>query len=974
MRLRRVPVDYTDPSPPHDLGSMPDPKKWGSMEISQRVKGVSIDIQTLWIALAASFLIAVGCSLLGFLMSPFIRPLDLFIWVLSFLAVWAAGAFVSVFFSGDISLENMFYRIVVPPAVLLSGLLLGEVLGRRSPTALVLGLVMIAFLGYAVHMILSFYRDWLTTDPTLRTNDREMLRRLTLHPNYGLICGFVLLAVVGPSLSIWASMIAAVVLVLFGLFYGRTDPDSFRIFLDKTSEMLGVSYNYPVDRPVAPGVWVPNHPQIIRRCALLGSVLVVTLFVAIAFYAFLPWDLPPLRSTLSETFTTKVHGNWITARSGEALEPHVGPFPEKYTPPVSAEEFTVQARNATPAEASKFRQLAQEVDRGYRENGEEIAAFGDRFLETFPLGWFLVSLAGFSEHPVAYGLAWFWCVLFTFAFVPAFLLATFRHPLERLLVYHPALVETSDQDSHESLWDRYEFRLRTSTHEALDAKTKQVVREADHLLLGFDPWTDYPILIHKPIIDQSHVYIGGGTGSGKTTRPVISLFSTLIRPRTDRLARVAPMPPMVIIDLKGDDVLLEKVIYEATRRAHHDNRELKDVFRFFTTQSGLFTNRFNPFPTFRGGDPSPIQLAQVFLEALNVNYGAGYGTGYFSAHNRSTLRKVLEHHNPHSFREINEILSSRALQGTLDPRQVFEAFELVEAIKALSYYDQMVTQPGDEETAPDVVHMDSVLERGQVVYFHLASAFESTTCQMIANLAVFALYKALVTRSVQRLPIIKTYLFVDEFQRLAGPNFPVILQQARSAGMTAILSNQSIADLDTPKLNLKRPIIDNSDLCIHMAMKDYETMKETTVSSGEEMYDVTSHSESFQETQHGVFRSWTATTSKAKKPRLTFDDLRAYSSDPDMMICEIGKNSGYSQFKGKVIPVRTLPALPFKPPEERGRSPYPTSDQIGVPETAVAKVSPEEVEAKIKANFTEARDQLDERLKNLKEELPDIYA
>ncbi|MCA9450401.1 MAG: hypothetical protein KC931_24980, partial [Candidatus Omnitrophica bacterium] len=286
-----------------------------------------------------------------------------------------------------------------------------------------------------------------------------------------------------------------------------------------------------------------------------------------------------------------------------------------------------------------------------------ILAYGDRFLETFPLGWFLVSLAGFSEHPLKFGLSWFWSVIFTFAFVPAFLLSLIREPFERLLAFHPDLSVLQRSTASEPVWEKYERKLRHSEHEAPDPNdTSLVIREADHLLLGFDPWTDYPILLHRPLIDDSHVYIGGGTGSGKTTRAMVSLFTPLIRPRTDRKGQIEPMPPMVIIDLKGDDTLLEKVMVETEKRAEMEGRPMRHLFRYFTTEGGHPTNRFNPFPTFKGDGTSQIQLVQTVLDALSVNYGPGYGMGYYSSRNRSLLQDIVRKHDPHSFREIYGIL------------------------------------------------------------------------------------------------------------------------------------------------------------------------------------------------------------------------------------------------------------------------------------------------------------------------------
>ncbi|MCA9433550.1 MAG: hypothetical protein KC940_23725, partial [Candidatus Omnitrophica bacterium] len=366
---------------------------------------------------------------------------------------------------------------------------------------------------------------------------------MDVEPNYFLLSGIILLAMVGPFTSLWISISGAIGLISWGLFSGRKDLESLKTFKERIREMLGLAFNYPVNRPEAPGVWVPKHSTPIRRVAMLGSVFVTTLFFAVAFYACLPWDFPPLQSTFSETFRQNIYGSWITSDSSKALEPHIGPFPREYVPPVPKEELRAAASKAPGSKASKYKAAMKRIDAEEAASEAAILAYGDRFLETFPLGWFLVSLAGFSEHPLKFGLSWFWSVIFTFAFVPAFLLSLIREPFERLLAFHPDLSVLQRSTASEPVWEKYERKLRHSEHEAPDPNdTSLVIREADHLLLGFDPWTDYPILLHRPLIDDSHVYIGGGTGSGKTTRAMVSLFTPLIRQRTDRKGKIEQMP------------------------------------------------------------------------------------------------------------------------------------------------------------------------------------------------------------------------------------------------------------------------------------------------------------------------------------------------------------------------------------------------------------------------------------------------
>ncbi|MBU0717858.1 MAG: DUF87 domain-containing protein, partial [Planctomycetes bacterium] len=71
--------------------------------------------------------------------------------------------------------------------------------------------------------------------------------------------------------------------------------------------------------------------------------------------------------------------------------------------------------------------------------------------------------------------------------------------------------------------------------------------ERNHLLAGFNPENDYPILLSRGIL-REHAHIIGDTGSGKTALGITPLVAQLIgRPHTS----------VVIIDLKGDMALFE---------------------------------------------------------------------------------------------------------------------------------------------------------------------------------------------------------------------------------------------------------------------------------------------------------------------------------------------------------------------------------------------------------------------------------
>jgi hypothetical protein len=77
-------------------------------------------------------------------------------------------------------------------------------------------------------------------------------------------------------------------------------------------------------------------------------------------------------------------------------------------------------------------------------------------------------------------------------------------------------------------WQQYVDRLSESEHLSRDKITGGAVREAEHFFLGAEPWLNFPILIHEPIL-YDHTSIVGRTGSGKTSIGMMQLMIQVIR-------------------------------------------------------------------------------------------------------------------------------------------------------------------------------------------------------------------------------------------------------------------------------------------------------------------------------------------------------------------------------------------------------------------------------------------------------------
>ena len=435
--------------------------------------------------------------------------------------------------------------------------------------------------------------------------------------------------------------------------------------------------------------------------------------------------------------------------------------------------------------------------------------------------------------------------------------------------------------SAEPQWPLYVERLTKSSDPL----------EREHLFLGTEPELDFPILLHKPLL-REHCYIVGDSGSGKTSLGIMPILRQLLPDR----------PPLVILDLKGDMAMFEMV----RQMAEANNQR----FLFFTPERGRASCFFNPFQSFGSENRTVIQLCQLFLDALSLNHGEGYGRSYFSRRARALLFDAMTtgERPPVTFPELYERLKILAAS---DPVTQKDTFELVSTIQAMAQYPQLLTNANVEPDPAHTIHMPTLIENGDIAYFWLPSAIESMTAREIGKLALFALLSAAIDRQRERPgePLQQTYLVIDEFQRLAGDNFKIVLEQARSFGIGAILANQSFADLQTPAGDLRSTVQTNTRAKMYFSVNDIETAEFLSKISGDDIavqrsYGFTSN-QSFAPDAFGATRGHGSTDSFSPtiRPRLSVSDIRRYSDAPSTFLLYVSRGSGYTQFHGHPIPV-----------------------------------------------------------------------
>jgi hypothetical protein len=393
------------------------------------------------------------------------------------------------------------------------------------------------------------------------------------------------------------------------------------------------------------------------------------------------------------------------------------------------------------------------------------------------------ALPRWTVVTILQGFAFF--VGVTVAPVGLFLLV-FAATTGRLLVaYHDAL-EADDATEVEPdawPWDRRVGRLLNSKNPL----------ERDHVYLGRSVHGDYPVLLHLKLLQQ-HAHILGDTGSRKTSVGIAPLLSQLIG-RADA--------SVLVLDLKGDKGLFECARHEAARAGL--------PFQFFTNVGDRASHVFNPLRQSHTDTLTIHQQTQPILQALSLEYGEGYGAGYFSAVNEIVLKEYLDHYrSTDSFRRLSDLVKvPQAYQAAGgDPGDWKAARHLAILLDKLASVYPMNLTEDDLRDRPeawrDRIDMPALLEDRRVVYFSLSSAMEPTTVSPVARLALFNLLTAAAQREGRGG---RVYVFVDEFQRIVTENMRLFLEQARSMKLHFILANQTMGQLRGRGLDLVDTVV-----------------------------------------------------------------------------------------------------------------------------------------------------------------------
>lgn len=829
----------------------------------------------------------------GVLLAGFVLGVILPLMRVGVIAVLPASIVIGIFAAFVLMIRRFKFSTIVkvlyvPPLVVTAIAVVGWLMVLRIPFLFIMVGVALWSLKNHGEAIFTFYEEWLLTEPNIRPEARNRHERQRAFSPSVVLAGIVLCeaTIVGFFSHTIALAIASAILIVVFMCQAiwLSQNVSYRRFYRHVMSVMSQYLTYGVQTSGAPGIWRPSQSVTQRRRNLL--ILLATSVLALTY----------------------------------ALDGFMGA------------EFFYEL------------QFKLRIHRGATD-GFFDRAFGLRS----PMGWvFFVIEAAADRRETALLLTFPIALLISMILCPLFFLTTFGFPMYRSMKLYEFVGKAVTKEKRPE-WQWYVDRMRSSSHVTRDPVTGQANHESEHLFLGVEPVAHHPVLLDKRILSE-HAYILGESGSGKTSMGVMPLLLQLIRGDTPgasapnefgrgkiqvaetcqscgatmkvwgparrqtfqcpkcrssleidfakhaRRNPADPPPPMVIIDLKGDPALFHTVREEAEARS-------PGSFRWFTPEQGFSSHVFNPFEDFATAERSVQQVCELFLESLGLAHGDGYGRSYFTRQNRVALLEALRSEPaPRSFQDLMHRLVELE---RLRPDDFSDIAELTSTIRVLMEYPQLALR--HQLVKPEqAIHMPAVLEHRQVVYFWLPAALESVSVREIAKLALYSFLSAAVTRQRSGWEVRQSYLVIDEFQRIVGDNFRIVLEQARSFGIGAILANQSRSDLVTPTTDLRPTVNTNTRLKMMFSLSDPNEIADLKNVSGEEMIEFLSTSTSVTTNDRGGSgTSVSVTAQNAIQPRLSTNEILSISDHPLDFIMQVSRSSGYTQYGGLPVRVRT---------------------------------------------------------------------
>lgn len=288
--------------------------------------------------------------------------------------------------------------------------------------------------------------------------------------------------------------------------------------------------------------------------------------------------------------------------------------------------------------------------------------------------------------------------------------------------------------------------------------------------LGTNLETGQPIHLPLSTFDL-HQVLRGMTRSGKTILQAMMLLFYLTTGR-----------PLLVIDLAGDLFLWNML------REKCDS--LGRTFQTVSMDPLEDTLAFNPLQGFDTTGTDAVRNAVTLVGGLGLDYGAGYGKGYFSSQNIELALKAFEHLSapsrpPFQVGELAETVSRMSKRKRSEPTELSLALEL------LASYPKLNT-----ETSKGL-DISNGIESGSVMYFFIDTLFQGPA-KSVGSFAAFSAIMAMMRRTREGFEERRLLIAIDEFASVAKvPGFTEAIPQMLKFGASFFLVHQSESQLVT---------------------------------------------------------------------------------------------------------------------------------------------------------------------------------
>lgn len=320
------------------------------------------------------------------------------------------------------------------------------------------------------------------------------------------------------------------------------------------------------------------------------------------------------------------------------------------------------------------------------------------------------------------------------------------------------------------------------------------------------------VQVDRTTLANGHMHIRGRTRSGKTSLAILPLIEQLI-PDYTTADNQRSRDPVFVFDLGGDQALFHQV------KALAESQNPPRKFRFLSLERNDDWDHFDPFQAVSHGEDRVIRIANMLIEAFNLDNGLIYGGSYFTQQNLAALLRVARQ----LFREEGRYPTLTEISDYLDKpanrRAIRDADQVRMTFHFLVEYDQLKPE---EATDPNrKIDMLRALDDGEVIYFFTPTLNETTTARQIAGLGLYSLINAAIQRKRRGMASRRAWVFVDEFHELAGRSFAALLAQSGKYGLSLVMANQTTSQLETRDTALANVVFDNTHVKQYFTVTSY---------------------------------------------------------------------------------------------------------------------------------------------------------